>query len=884
MGQVSDFIRDVIRQHLDTHRIVVWYDPEGIYRSLLEEEWEGVQVLRYQGAYLRLRREADAALEAGSTSERLGETLPPVLIYLPMPRQDTQHALVELETTGVVLAPGARPDPRSDLPRDTSLAALAREALKAHLPVSVVEQVVADVAAGKLGLKDLDNLVRPPEVPFSLSTLYRAQTPEEITLAFLTDETQDQVLEKRGLLPDLETFLREHFGLSQIPSGNVTGLRRYVVAHLLITEAAVSSGTAEETVWQGLPVVTTAQARALAVNTVQRWRRDRNLAQAYRQWAHQVAEDIALPLTNLETEHLAPVETFPEVDNILLDRLADALADAVDDPAARERVRDLAQVRSRGFWPDYDPDLRRRWQALLHAGAVLDVAAAVQHTLRKGRAWQVEELILQYADRERGWYRLDQVYRHFEVSREALLDLPPHRAFTRLESAVRRSYRDAVHRMAERLVTTWERKGIEHVETVPLQRELFRQVVLPLLQEKQRVAYILVDALRYELLVELLAKGDSGDAFIRQHDLRPTLGSLPAITVLGMAALLPAAEGSLGLTEDRGQIVAEVDGRPLHTRDERIRFLEERLKAIKIQRFAHQKLENLRSISDRALEDLKQVDFLLVTSQEIDQVAENMSPTDAYDQFRRVFRDLWRALRRLADAGFAHVIVTADHGFLLFGDAVEEGDKVDPPAGETVKVGRRYWIGRDGARGRAYAYFTAADLGLTGGLEFAFPRGVSVFRAAGGHAHYYHGGISLQELVVPLLHIRLQAAGEEVRGRIVWYLEPAGDRVTSKLFRVTVRAEAQELFRPSQRVRLEVLVNNKPLVPQILANGCVYSEMLDVLTIEEPEPGMPYPPCQVTLVLSELPDSGTLELALVDADTGARLAGPISLPIDIAIR
>ena len=884
MGQVSDFIRDFIRQHLNKHRIVVWYDPEGTYRSLVDAGWEDVQVVRYQGSYLDLRYRVDPALEAGSTPERLGEEFPCVLIYVPHSRESIHFALIELETTGVFLAPGERPDPRSDLPRDTSLAALARAALKDQFPLTLVEQVVADVRAGKLGLSDLDNLVRPPEVPVSLSIFYKARTPEEIALAFMVDDTHDAILVKKHLLSDLEALFQTHFAISQVPRGNAARLREFVVAHLLVTEAAVSSGLADDAVWQGLPVVRPAHARALAVRTVQHWRRDRNLAETYRRWAERVAEDIRLPLADLDLEHLLPVETFFRVDDLLLEHLANALADAERDQATREHVQDLAQKRSQGFWPQHDPILHRRWEALQHAAAVLDVASEVQRTLRKGRAWEVEELVQLYAEETSGWYRLDQVYRRFEVAREALLDLPPQRAFTRLESTVRRVYREAIHRMAERLVTAWERKGIGHLEAVPLQREVFRQVVLPLLQEKQRVAYILVDALRYELLVELLTEGDSSEAFIDQYNLRPVLASLPSITVLGMAALLPGAEGSLGLNEDRGNPIAEVDGRPLRTRDDRIRFLEERIRTTKVQRFAHRKLEDLRSISDRALEDLKQVDFLLVTSQEIDQVAENLSPADAYDQFRRVFRDLWRALRRLAEAGFAHVIITADHGFLLFGDALEDAEKVDPPAGETVKVGRRYWIGRGGTRNSAYVYFTAADLDLTGGLEFAFPRGAAAFRAAGGHVHYYHGGISLQELVVPLLHLRLRTAKEEVAGRIVWYLEPASDRVTSRVFRVTIRAEAQELFRPPQRVRLEVRVNNKAVSPQVLVLNCTYSEMLKEFTIEPPEPGEPYPPCEVTIAFTDLPGSGTLELTLVDALTGARLAGPVALPIDIAIR
>ncbi len=879
MGQVSQFIREFIRRHLQEHGIVVWYDPDQRYIHLVEEGWEEALVLRYEGSYLRLRYEADAALEAGSTPERLGEIFPPVLIYLPIAPRQAEHALVELESAGVILAPGLPPDPRSDLPRDTNLGALVRLALNDYLPVAVVEQVVADVQAGKLGLTELDNLVRPPEIPVGLSMFYEARTPEEIALAFLTREDQDKDLKHRHLLLDLESFFRDHFGLSNVPQGDARRLRMFAITHLLVTEAAVVSSTVDEPVWHGLPVIQAPSARGLAVKTVERWRRDRNLSDLYCDWAERVVQSIALPLDELLTEALAHVETFARVDHVLLERLAEALTKD-GETATRNTVRHLAEQRRNGFWPQQDPALRQRWEALLAAVTVLDIAAEVNAILGKGRAWQVGELVEQYAHREKGWYRLDRAYRQFEVARETLLDLTPTPAFTHLAATVRRVYRDTVHRMAGRLVTAWEKRGADEV---PLQRGVFRQVVWPLVQDRQRVAYILVDALRYELVFELLDRPESRGDFIREADVRPLLGTLPAITLLGMAALLPGAEGSLGLSDKGGDLVAEVDGHPLHSREERVRFLQERLQTLS-RRFAHWSLERLHTLSDRDLERLKEVDVLLATSQEIDQAAENMGPGDAQEHFRRVLRHLWRAIRRLADAGFEHVIITADHGFLMFGDSLEDGEKVDPPLGETVKVGRRYWIGRGGRRGRAYAYFTAADLGLTGGLEFAFPRGAGAFRAAGGHTHYYHGGISLQELVIPLLYVRLKAAREELAGETVWHVEPVSEKVTSRVLRVTIRAQAQELFTPVQHVRLDVRANGKPVAFQIVVDGCEYQEMLDVITVEPPEPGAPYPTCQVTLVLLEVPPTGTLELTLMSADTGARLAGPISLPIDIAIR
>jgi len=880
MGQVSTFIREFIHRHLKTYGIVVWYDPQRHYEHLLDEGWENVKVLRYRDSFLRLRREAETALEANSTPQRLGESFPKVLVYVPLSRKDTEHALIELEAAGVTLGPEEGMDTHSDLSCDTSLAALAEEALKEHLPPALVTQIVHDVSEGKLRLAELDNLVRPPEVPVSLSTFYKAQTPEDIALAFVTDEEQDQALKEKHLLPDIEKFFREHFDIQRAPSGDPERLRSVVVAHLLITEAAVSSGNLSA--WQGLPVVSSPSAQGLAVKTVVRWRRDRNLTTSYNQWAEKISQDLTLPLKQLDTAQLEGIETFPQTDDLLLEHWANTLAQRYQQCEICQAVSERAAKRQQTFWPQQRPDLAQRWQMLLAAAAVFEQSAKIQGVLRKGRIWKVKELVDRYAE-PKGWHLLDRAYRRFEITLDAWLDASPQPTFIRLTSAVRRVYRDTVQRMAERLVTAWERQEFEAAEPLFWQREVFHDWVLPRIQDKKRVAYILVDAFRYELLAEWLEARRGEEDIVQQKTLVPTLGVLPAITVLGMAALLPGAENNLGLTKARGTLTAEVDGHALPTREARIDYLEKRLENVKVRRFTHQKMERFRTISPQDMQSLKESDFLLVTSQEIDQIAENMGPRDAYDQFQRTFRDLVRMLRRLAEAGFTDVFVVADHGFLLFGDALDESEKAIPPSGNTIKVGRRYWIGQKGTPDHTYAYFTAADLELTGDLEFAFPRGAGVFRAAGGHSHYYHGGISLQELVVPLLHLELRKDEGDIKGRVLWRLKPGSQRVTARLLRLSIEATAQELFRSPQRVRLEVEVNGQPIKHQAWGEGCQYNDVLDEIVIEPPTANAAYPPCEITVILLDLPESGILNLALTDADTGARLAG-ISLPIDVAIR
>jgi hypothetical protein len=118
-----------------------------------------------------------------------------------------------------------------------------------------------------------------------------------------------------------------------------------------------------------------------------------------------------------------------------------------------------------------------------------------------------------------------------------------------------------------------------------------------------------------------------------------------------------------------------------------------------------------------------------------------------------VIDDLVRAIRRLADIGIEHAVLSADHGYLFAHGDRDESMRVEAPGGDTVELHRRCWIGRGGATPAGCVRLSAADLGYASDLEFVFPKGAGVFRA-GGDLGYHHGGPTLQELVVPVVTVR----------------------------------------------------------------------------------------------------------------------------------
>ncbi|MEI8327058.1 MAG: BREX-1 system phosphatase PglZ type A, partial [Betaproteobacteria bacterium] len=130
------------------------------------------------------------------------------------------------------------------------------------------------------------------------------------------------------------------------------------------------------------------------------------------------------------------------------------------------------------------------------------------------------------------------------------------------------------------------------------------------------------------------------------------------------------------------------------------------------------------------------------------------------------------------------VLVTADHGFMYQESALDDADKSaldDKPSG-TLKAKKRYLLGRDlGASAKAWSGNTAVTAGTTpdGSLDFWVPKGASRFHFAGG-ARFVHGSAMPQEVVVPLITVRVSKAEHaKTRGVSISLLGSTNKVVTS---------------------------------------------------------------------------------------------------------
>jgi hypothetical protein len=289
------------------------------------------------------------------------------------------------------------------------------------------------------------------------------------------------------------------------------------------------------------------------------------------------------------------------------------------------------------------------------------------------------------------------------------------------------------------------------------------------------------------------------------------------------------------------------------------------------------KLNDLMKPTKRRQQEIADADIVLVTSQEIDRRGEETEDEEEARRFMdEVLEKLRRGIRRLAALGVRNLVLTADHGH-LFLEGEDEGMKIDPPGGQTVDLHPRVWIGRGGTAAPGYLRVTASQLGLGGDLELAFPRGLAGFRTRGGNRGYGHGGISLQELVLPVVRIAVREPQAKALSAATVALTLAKPNITTRFFSVEARYVVGGLFGDDiRRIKVVVRANRTEVgIAAMAAYG--FEEGTQEIVLEKDRPNA------ITLMLTREVDASTISVHVLDAATQVELAALKNIPMAIAI-
>lgn len=362
------------------------------------------------------------------------------------------------------------------------------------------------------------------------------------------------------------------------------------------------------------------------------------------------------------------------------------------------------------------------------------------------RQWEDERA--QVTDREAmlgaytsSWYRIDSYYRTFYEH----YDRAEH---TELLGQLAAAAEDAyIHRYVEPLSRQWGMalKQCSSYESMTgtKQRDFFWYVS----RQKDMTAVIISDALRYECGAALCERMEKDPNMAPKLEFM--IGNVPTYTQLGMASLLPHKELTLQI---RGNMVqVEADGESTVGAARREQILQRTEPAAKVMRL-DDVLQLPRAELRQALQDVR---LLYVYHDAVDSTGDNMKTEDkVFAAAARGMDEIMRCVRKLAaDKSIVRFLVTADHGFLYRRSDMPVYTKVRYlRQGDEWYRSKRYVLSREPMAQEGIISWPLTHVHHEGYVNF--PLGCDIFSLPGGGQHFVHGGVSLQELIVPVISIK----------------------------------------------------------------------------------------------------------------------------------
>lgn len=752
---VTRYLVERLARLLEERRVVVWYDADGVFHELAAglriPDCEKVLAV---GSQLVARRKAEEVYRRLGAGSEPGAEPPTLLIYLPMARGATQEERQDDPFEGFGRCGAFFGNREAD-----SLLSLATAALP-----KLADEVERLFRESKPTLELLDGLGAGPSYPLMQQALGTESPTEALVAALALPEAGDRLAAVPGSMVELARLAERAVGLPAVPSEGWPALRRRLGSYLLVSELAAHLSDGLSVQLETVPHAGGVHADR-AAEVCRRLRDSESGRDAYVEMATRIEAD--LRLEDLLTPDTAPgaVDSFPIQERLRLKKAVARAAAGNLEAARSELALAAGSVFAR------EPERALLWNVARRCLAFLEEAERLDGVALPTR---LSELVALYTAPQ-GLWRLDRAQRLFE---QAAVQCGGDDEVDPLIQRCRESYRAALERLQGGFQPAVAREGWPPEGTLR-QTRLFDRCVAPELAESRKVAYFLVDGLRYEMGMDLAeALGVLGRARV---EMAATV--LPTTTACGMAALMPGADGSFALVESSGGLVPAVAGTALAGAADRRSLLAARYG----DRVLDITLGDLLSMSTRRLRrQVGSADLVVVRTQDIDAMGEGYSLFHARKSMSDVIGELRSAASRLADLGFRALVFASDHGHLLLPEILP-GDVATAPPGEWRLAKRRSLLGRSLSRAAGVMVLPAAQVGIEGPVEeLAVTTGVRTFQAGSG---YFHEGLSLQECLVPMVTLRATPTAAIGKGDQV-SLTYRSDRFTSSVIGLKLRLDS----------------------------------------------------------------------------------------------
>ena len=474
--------------------------------------------------------------------------------------------------------------------------------------------------------------------------------------------------------------------------------------------------------------------QAFCFDLVSEWLHDEDSNWFY-EIAKTVEDELNLPqrFMKLEVGDLVDTEVFTCLDEVILIKLMKEISDHIIDVDVIKRT-----VEKRRTCVNYE-QFKDYYEGILQ---VANMQAFYKEHTTGFHSAEAKKVWREYTSE---YYRMDTYYRLFHKSYGESLktynsDL--HDLFRSVMEKVEGLYKNW---FLGQLGGNWSSVCSEELAKygrileVPQQADFYKNRVE---SADNRVFVVISDALRYEVaasLAEQLRRETQADV-----QLESIQGIFPTITKFGMAALLPHKELEVELHGDVLKVMVDGVSTDAGYRDKVLKSVRSNSVAVKYNDLVSAKR------AERS-EMVKGMDVVYIYHDTIDE-ASHTADTMVFPACDDAIQELKNLTTIICnDFGATHILFTADHGFLYTYSPLTEDDKIDRTGfiNRIVEYGRRFAIMR---KGLDPDYLQKVQF-LDGQSEYdAFaPKENVRIKMNGSGLNFVHGGISLQEMVVPVI-------------------------------------------------------------------------------------------------------------------------------------
>ena len=458
----------------------------------------------------------------------------------------------------------------------------------------------------------------------------------------------------------------------------------------------------------------------------------------------------------LDVADLVNTETFPCIHELILIKLMTEIADSIIDVNI---IRETVEKRRTCVWYEEVKDF---YEGILQVANMQDFFK--EHTT----GFHSAQAVKVWKEYTTEYYKMDTYYRLF------------HRSYGRSLKTYHAKLHDLFSHMMEKaeglyknwflgqLGENWSKVCAEEMERygkileVPQQTDFYKSKVK---NADNRVFVIISDALRYEVaadLAEQLRRETKS-----QVDLSSMQSIFPTITKFGMAALLPHEKLSVKFQGNIVDVFADGKSTESHDRDRILKSDREDSVALKYTDLVTAKRQERSTW-------VKSKNVVYIYHDTIDE-ASHTSDTLVFPACDDAMEELKNIVRIItSDFGGTNIMITADHGFLYTYSPLTEDDKADNAGfkNRIIEYGRRYAIMMKDSKPEYLQYVKFLD-GNTDYEAYAPKENVRI-KMNGGGLNYVHGGISLQELCVPLIeyHFLRKQSKEYQRNKEAYDTKP----------------------------------------------------------------------------------------------------------------